>query len=89
MKSAHIRYFSSWADCGTQRLSSISVGQRPKTAVVCCFESSKSWSISTKSHAVGGADDDNDDNDEDEDEDDARGLLLALGSMSLKCTWRK
>ena len=91
MKSAHIRDFSSWADCGMQRLSSILVGQRPKTAVVCDFESSKSWSVTVKSPAEGAADDDNDDNDEgEEDDDDARGLLLALGSMSLKCnTWRK
>tara|TARA_B100000513_G_C11838220_1_gene164930 strand:+ start:65 stop:424 length:360 start_codon:yes stop_codon:yes gene_type:complete len=89
MKSAHIRDFSSWADCGMQRLSSILVGQRPKTAVVCGFESSKSWSISVKSHAVGVADDNNDDNDDNDDDDAARGLLLALGSMSLKCTWRK
>ena len=89
MKSAHIRDFSSWADCGMQRLSSILVGQRPKTAVVCGFESSKSWSISVKSHAVGVVDDNNDDNDDNDDDDAARGLLLALGSMSLKCTWRK
>mgnify|MGYP004270409731 CR=1 FL=1 len=74
---------------GTQRLSSISALRRPKTAVVCGFESSKSWSISVKSHAVGVADDNNDDNDDNDDDDAARGLLLALGSMSLKCTWRK
>jgi hypothetical protein len=75
---------------GTQRLSSISALRRPKTAVVYGFESSKGWSVTVKSPAVGVADDDNDEEEGEEDDGgDARRLLLALGSMSLKCTWRK